>query len=72
MTEEKVLITTFASSNLATGEYDPAQKVLTLTFQRGAEYEYENVPQEVWDRLVTAVSPGKFFRDEIMGRYPYS
>ena len=58
-----------SSSNLSTASYDPETQELTLEFQSGDEYTYQNVPAEVYDRLIRAPSAGQFFHRQIKNRY---
>lgn len=57
------------SSLLASAEYiDP---VLYLTFKDGRKYAYYQVPQEIYQGLITAQSPGKYFHENIHNIYPF-
>ena len=49
--------------------YNEAQKLLQIEFQSGAVYQYQDVDEETWDAFQSAKSPGKFFNQEIKGRY---
>lgn len=51
--------------------YHAETQVLTLTFHTGAVYEYEGVPQNVYDGLLVADSKGQYAHDCIIDRYPY-
>ena len=59
-------------------EYDPATKVLRITFwgykmkRKGSTYVYYNVPLEVWQALTEASSKGRFFYYNIRTDYNYS
>jgi len=46
-------------------------KVLTVTFQSGSVYEYENVPERVFNRLNAAPSKGQFFNQNIRNKYAF-
>lgn len=62
----------FDSSNLDTGYYDSETKVLGITFKRSGEtYEYQNVPRETVDNLISSKSQGKFFYGNIQKRFKY-
>lgn len=61
-----------SSSNLATASYDPETQELTLEFQSGDEYTYQNVPAEVYDRLIKAPSAGQFFHRHIKNLYSFT
>ncbi|CAM4419854.1 KTSC domain-containing protein [Deinococcus marmoris] len=51
--------------------YDPENKTLTILFNSGKRYDYDDVPQEVYDRFLAASSQGSFFRNEIDECYEY-
>lgn len=61
---------TFNSSNLDSGTYDPDSRVLTITFNTGATYEYSDVPPSVWSELCNAASAGSYFSAYIRNEYP--
>jgi len=61
-----------SSSNLEAVMYDPDSRVLSIRFQNGAEYQYNNVEPEVARGLTQAASPGRFFDRNIRGHYDYS
>lgn len=59
-----------SSSNLASVGYDPASETLEVEFvSTGKVYEYYNVPQFMYDRLLEASSIGQFFNVEIRNAY---
>lgn len=45
--------------------YDPATKKMRIQFKRNAVYEYDDVPQEAFDKLMAAESKGSHFINEI-------
>jgi len=45
---------------------------LKVTFVNGREYLYEGVPAKVYEDFLMAESKGKFFHENINGRYNYS
>lgn len=57
------------SSNLKSVGYDPETRILEIEFQRGQVYHYQGVPQEVYDGLMAAESPGRYFASEIRPTY---
>ena len=60
---------TFLESSLIKGaQWDPFTKVLKITF-RDAEYDYIGVPQELFEALTEADSAGKFFHQNIRGKF---
>ena len=44
---------------------------LYVEFSSGAQYQYFNVPEEVFDELLTAESAGRFLNIEIKGKYTH-
>ena len=57
------------SGNLEGAKYDPAAKKLTVKFKGGSEYEYDEVPEDVWKNFSATFqaddSTGKFFHQHI-------
>ena len=60
-----------SSSNLVSVGYDAGSKVLQIEFDRGAVYEYDDVPHDVYEGLMSATSHGKYFDRHIKGCYEY-
>jgi hypothetical protein len=60
------------SSNLAAAGYDPESRTLEIEFVDGGVYQYFDVPQSVYEGLMTAPSHGKFFRAHIRDKYRYA
>jgi hypothetical protein len=58
-----------ASSNLASADYDAETQTLTITFKSGGAYEYDGVPQAVYDQLLQASSAGQYFMSVIKDAY---
>lgn len=44
---------------------------LLVKFNSGAIYEYKDVPEEVFDALLSAESVGKYFNKEIKGKFTF-
>ena len=59
-----------SSSNLVSVGYDATSETLEIEFQQTGVYQYLNVPQFMWERLMMADSVGKFFNAEIKNAYP--
>ena len=53
------------SSNISDLAYNPATKVLTVTFKSGGTYSYENVDPEKYQALMSAESIGKHLHQHI-------
>jgi hypothetical protein len=45
--------------------YDPDTETMELEFVSGQTYTYEDVPISVFNGLITASSPGKFYHANI-------
>lgn len=59
------------SSRILKMNYIKSKKLLTITFNSGAIYEYYDVPMEVTDGIIQADSLGKYFDKNIKGIYNY-
>lgn len=57
------------SSNIRSVGYDPHKKLLEIEFNSGAIYQYDDVPQHVYDNLMTAESVGSYFNSVIKPNY---
>ncbi len=61
------------SSNLASVGYDATSSTLEIEFHSGGIYQYDGVPQEIYDGLLSADSKGKYFHRNIKNAgYPYT
>lgn len=61
-----------ASSTIKAVGYDYEHKDLHVHFINGGEYLYENVPAEVYAKLLEADSKGRFLHAEVIGKYNYA
>jgi hypothetical protein len=57
------------STAIVSADYDAELEALTLTFANGRSYTYDDVPQEVFERLVADPSPGAFYHTYIRDLY---
>jgi lysyl-tRNA synthetase class 2 len=57
------------SSNLSGCDFDKETMTLTISFRSGATYSYAGVPEEVYESLRTAGSPGQYFNAAIKNAY---
>jgi KTSC domain-containing protein len=57
------------SSALSSAEYDDELESLTLTFTNGRSYTFDGVPQDIYDRLLTDPSPGRFYLTYIKDQF---
>jgi hypothetical protein len=60
-----------SSIDLHSVGYDPETKVLEIEFHSGGIYQYSNVPETIFEQLMSAPSHGKFFHAQIKNIYPY-
>ncbi len=61
-----------SSSNLRSCRYDPGTETLDIQFHSGRTYSYARVPSTVFQGLVDADSPGRFFNAQIKDHYAES
>ena len=60
------------SSNLLRVRYDENTSTLEVEFHGGRVYQYFDVPQQVFEGLISADSHGRFFHSQIRGHYRYA
>ncbi len=60
------------SSNLKSASYNTESNDLSVTFNSGAIYEYNNVPWEMFTKFRMAKSQGKYFNENISRSYKYT
>lgn len=53
------------ASNIRSAGYDARSRVLEIEFSNGGINQYTGVSEEIYRRLMSAPSPGSYFRDEI-------
>lgn len=46
--------------------------ILTVQFKDGATYDYQDVDIGLFQEFLGSVSKGKFFQQEILGKFEYS
>jgi len=61
--------TPVTSSNLISVGYNPATATLEIEFKAGTVYQYDGVPQNVFESLMQASSHGSYFAAHIRDRY---
>jgi lysyl-tRNA synthetase class 2 len=52
--------------------YDESRQRLLVRFIDGDEYAYVGVPGEVHRSFADAESKGRFFAEQVRGKYPYN
>lgn len=60
------------STQVDSFRYDPAARVLSVTFKGGGEYHYSDVPQGVVDGFKKAESAGKYLASSIKGKFKHA
>ncbi|PLZ99950.1 KTSC domain-containing protein [Fischerella thermalis CCMEE 5268] len=51
--------------------YDGDRNILQIEFHNGAVYQYSDIDQDTWQDLHQADSIGKFFNENVRGKYQY-
>lgn len=59
------------SSDIASVGYDAATQTLDIEFKATGVYRYFSVPREVYEGLLQTPSPGRYFRQHVLGRYAW-
>jgi len=59
------------SSMIRSVGYDERHSLLEIEFTSGKIYQYEAVPEEVYRGLMSAGSKGRYFDEQINGRFRY-
>lgn len=59
------------SSNVASLGYDSAKKMVEVEFNNGDIYQYNNVPQSQYDRIMMSESIGRAIHAVLRGKYSY-
>lgn len=58
------------SSHLQSYEYEPDSQTLTIQFQNGTIYQYDQVPVNVFYSMVQSGGAGTYFHAKIRDQYP--
>lgn len=59
------------SSNLASVGYDASSEILEVEFKHGGIYQYSDVPEDVYEELMSASSHGIYFSANIRNDFNY-
>lgn len=51
--------------------YEQKKNMLRVEFIAGSIYQYEQVPETLFQAFLEAPSHGRFFDTQVKGRYPY-
>ena len=60
------------SSNIASIGYDAGTGTLEMEFHNGKIYQYFDVPEHVYQDIMSASTHGQFFHQNIRGIYRYA
>lgn len=61
-----------SSSNIGSIGYDEDSQTLEIEFLNGGVYQYFDVPQHIYEELMSADSQGQYLAQNIKGAYRYS
>lgn len=64
-----MIMTRVCSTNLCSVGYE--HNTLYVHFNSGSTYVYDGVPQYEYENLMSASSHGRYFCNNIKGKYPY-
>ena len=64
--------TVMPSTVISAFNYHPGTSTLRVVFVSGTEYEYRNVPEEIYHDMKKAFSKGTFLNKYIKGFYKYT
>lgn len=67
----KEIMVEISSSNLKKASYNTESKLLTVTFNNGAIYEYYDFPWDKFTKFRMSESQGKFLNTNINGKYKF-
>jgi len=65
------MIPIIGSSNIDSIGYDVKTHVLRVKFIKGSSYDYQDVPEIVFEQLLDAPSAGKYLAQNIKNKYSY-
>ena len=68
----KKIICEIDSSTVKVAEYDTSTKKLLVTFKGDVQYEYEDIPHDIFTKFRMAESQGSFFNKQIGRKYVYT
>ncbi len=57
------------STVIKSADYDPEARTLDIIFRTGRRYAYFDVPDTVFDALITASSAGEYFNTYVRDQY---
>lgn len=63
--------TSVTSSNISSIGYDSNTRTLEVQFNNRSIYQYYNVPQSIYNGLMSASSHGSYLHSHVKNIYPY-
>lgn len=69
--EAKIKRIPVASSNIASIGYDKEAQILEIEFHHGAIYQYADVPEKVYEELMSSPSQAAYFMNELKDKFKY-
>ena len=63
---------TVSSSNIHSIGYDVKFQILEIEFQDGGIYQYFNIPESIYNALMSASSYGSYFHRYIKDQYQWT
>lgn len=69
--EESIAMLSVNSSMANAVGYDTDNNILQVEFHNGTVYQYSGVDEDTWEDLHQTDSIGKFFNENIRGKYQY-
>lgn len=57
------------SSNIASVGYDADTQTMEVEFLKGQVYQYEDVPEQVYNDMLESSSPGSYLRNNVINVY---
>lgn len=61
-----------SSTDLKSIGYDNGSSILEIEFNSGGIYQYFNVPEIIYNELMSAGSHGKYFHENILNKFRFS
>jgi hypothetical protein len=59
------------STVIAKYDYNPATETLRVVYTTGKVYDYQHVPEKVYDDMKASFAKGIFLNRNIKGKYPF-
>lgn len=60
------------SSNIVSVGYDADDSMLEIEFKEGKVYQFNNVPEHIYEEFMSASSHGVYFHENIKNKYSYT